>query len=1290
MSSAGQVVGGVVGAVVGFYAGGNVALGASIGMALGGYIDPPKGPKGKPPSASDLAVQTATYGAPMGRGYGTYATMGNVFWVEGNTLRAVEVEAEGGKGGATVPSTYKILGTFAVGFGEGEIDGFGRIWCSGKLVADFTAATVGGAIATAENGGTITLYTGSATQLPDDRIQADMGAANCPAYRGLHYIVFKDWPMADAGNTLMGLQVKAEIIHAGINSPVCEKQSDLYGTSYDGTFLGLTRLESDRLVISSTGYLAWDTDLKSVHKQQFIFGDTKALEISEIDIPEWHDEPFNSKTNIAILQSDSDCMLALLHRNTPTRLIGYTTAGSLFVDTGNVDSTYFPIDDYRASVDRGEIFLAAIGNRIFRVGMTVDPVPYSVYKSAAAWTIKFFGVSENYLFGVLYNSSSPYSCTVYKIDRSTLDLVDTYTQGVGGTSAKIFVVSDREFYTMPTNGVILRWIDGIATDTGLRYTGPVDEYDKFFMSSPSFAWIHAINSTPTNSVYACWLGMTADLVPLADIIEAECVSSGLLDPSNIDTSLITDDVRGYKVSNASAIRASLEPLQTAWPFDVVPSGYVIWFVPRGQSSVATIEASELGAVAGGDVAKVRITASREMDSQLPRKLTVTYMDAGREYDQNTGPGAERLSTDAVNVEQIELPVVMSATEAAQAEEVLLWMRWIDRHDVSFTLPPTYAHLEPADVVTVNDTAASYELRLTGVNYLPDGRIECSAKFNSTAIYTSSAVAQDAYYTGQVLTLSGPSNVALLDIPCVDSSYMNTPGFLAGMAGYLYGWPGGQLVRSEDGGQTWANVQLFQSAAIIGSAVNVIGAGTTHIVDAASRLNVVIPMGSLSSVSELAMFNGANHFAYGSAGRWEIVAAKNVMQEADDSWTLYDLMRGRFGTEQYMDDHAVNDAVVLLDANVLRVVGMNVGSINLPRTWRGVTAGKSIDSASDNLMTYSAVNLKPLPPVYLNGSRNPSTLDWTVTATFRTRMPVEAFSGIPTPGGESSESYALDIYDGAGYSTLKRTIDGLSTMSASYTYAQQVDDFGSERSTLYVDWVKLSATVGRGYPLRQSISRTIVIDPYFDSVVSLIHFDGTGTSITDELGNTWVAQGGATQSATNKLFGTASLALDGVTDYITSTFAADPLNGTGDFTIEWWERPQDQGNRGRFTVRDTAISGSGNTNGVAVGWDGVYWQAYGGGSSHQMGGAGNANPLNTWTHMALERYAGTVNLFKAGNKLGSGYADTTNYSGNIYVAAGAYYSNAYTLLGDMEEFRITKRARYQGTNFTPPTTPFPNS
>lgn len=78
------------------------------------------------------------------------------------------------------------------------------------------------------------------------------------------------------------------------------------------------------------------------------------------------------------------------------------------------------------------------------------------------------------------------------------------------------------------------------------------------------------------------------------------------------------------------------------------------------------------------------------------------------------------------------------------------------------------------------------------------------------------------------------------------------------------------------------------------------------------------------------------------------------------------------------------------------------------------------------------------------------------------------------------------------------------------------------------------------------------DPFFDNVVSLLHFEGTNgsTTFTDEIGNTVTANGDAQISTSSPLVGDGSLKCDGTNDYI----KIDDTNGafdvgTGDFTIE---------------------------------------------------------------------------------------------------------------------------------------------
>jgi hypothetical protein len=59
---------------------------------------------------------------------------------------------------------------------------------------------------------------------------------------------------------------------------------------------------------------------------------------------------------------------------------------------------------------------------------------------------------------------------------------------------------------------------------------------------------------------------------------------------------------------------------------------------------------------------------------------------------------------------------------------------------------------------------------------------------------------------------------------------------------------------------------------------------------------------------------------------------------------------------------------------------------------------------------------------------------------------------------------MEIWDG-GYTTLKRTLTGLSAPTAVYGAAQQVEDFGSLQASVAVRVFQLSAAVGRGFPLQ---------------------------------------------------------------------------------------------------------------------------------------------------------------------------------------------------------------------------------
>ena len=110
--------------------------------------------------------------------------------------------------------------------------------------------------------------------------------------------------------------------------------------------------------------------------------------------------------------------------------------------------------------------------------------------------------------------------------------------------------------------------------------------------------------------------------------------------------------------------------------------------------------------------------------------------------------------------------------------------------------------------------------------------------------------------------------------------------------------------------------------------------STHggtLLDKASTLTVWLYSGELASVTEAQMFAGANWFAYGADGRWEIISAQVATLQGDGSYILPDFMRGQKGTEWATGLHAANDRLILLDEAALNFVSVNSSSIGSEKT-----------------------------------------------------------------------------------------------------------------------------------------------------------------------------------------------------------------------------------------------------------------------------------------------------------------------------------------------------------------------
>jgi hypothetical protein len=214
------------------------------------------------------------------------------------------------------------------------------------------------------------------------------------------------------------------------------------------------------------------------------------------------------------------------------------------------------------------------------------------------------------------------------------------------------------------------------------------------------------------------------------------------------------------------------------------------------------------------------------------------------------------------------------------------------------------------------------------------------------------------------------------------------------------------------------------------------------------------------------------------------------------------------------------------------------------------------------------------------------------------------------------------------------------------------------------------------------------DRYFNNVSLLLHMDGANNSTTfiDSSSNNYAITTGlnAKISTAQSKYGGSSANFSATNDFL--SFSSTTFSfGTDDFTVECWIYVSNYGSSPYKPV----IIGSGY-NGLVfyINNDGTLWCG-------QYGVGNNANstgviPLNTWTHVAVTRSGSTARLFINGTIDGIGSWSAT-LNGSSTPAIGIDPANSLQkFTGYIDDFRITKGISRYNSNFTIPSSAYPDN
>ncbi len=476
------------------------------------------------------------------------------------------------------------------------------------------------------------------------------------------------------------------------------------------------------------------------------------------------------------------------------------------------------------------------------------------------------------------------------------------------------------------------------------------------------------------------------------------------------------------------------------------------FLAPEDAVALAVDPGLFGAAAGAQH-PAPVTRDRQDRARLPVGIDLAFLDPARDY-QRAIERARRRQPVGRRIETVESPFVLdAATARAQAQRLLVARhRAAERIVASLPLADALA-VEIGDRLPLPDGG---EMLVMGLEARA-GRLTLEGvPVSLPAAAVAPPPPSSPAFPPVLLPPPGPTRVHLLDFPGLLREE-DEPLLPVAMAGSSAAWRNGSLLASRDGGESFAVVAETAAPAVIGDVEQPPGAGPTTFWDEANSLTVRLlrPEMSLESRSALSVLNGGNLAMVGA----ELIQFRDAVLQADGSYRLSGLLRGRQGTEHAVAGHTAGEPFVLIDGGGLADARIPLALAGRSVLVKPVSNVDDPDAIAADAMTVPLNALKPLSPAHLRAVRLASG-DVRITWIRRTRRNGEWLDGADVPLGEECACYEVEICDAAGQAV--RTLQ-TAQESAVYTAADQQADFGALPAVLTLRVYQLSAKVGRGRP-----------------------------------------------------------------------------------------------------------------------------------------------------------------------------------------------------------------------------------
>ena len=442
--------------------------------------------------------------------------------------------------------------------------------------------------------------------------------------------------------------------------------------------------------------------------------------------------------------------------------------------------------------------------------------------------------------------------------------------------------------------------------------------------------------------YGHFLNGKAGIATLANVIKYLCYKLNLKD-EDINVSKLEDDLfNGYLIDDNKSILNHLRNLAGAFNFDTYLEDGKLCFKSLKNTKTHIITEDEL--IIDTDTGKVCFEAETIASPSILSSVSLLFLDIEREYTTSTANAND--NSKHTNSYKISVPMPLNLSQAQELAWRILTNLNTQTTSFIFELPITHLNISPLDTISIKVDGVDYLIRVKNISIIDSTKI----KIIGISMIANDNILSSLDYSNILLdgkTSNKPSqiattNIKLFELYNIDDSVKND---LLTIHCAVWSdddnWQGATLYYSTDNGESYDFLSFISAESCIGKLVNISNNNndlTANIIDTTTKLHIILTNENekLKSITDEQFSQLKNIILVGK----EIIAFRDVVKIADNEFELSYLLRGRFNTDNEINNHFANEDVCLIDNDIKH--------IQLPLSYIGKSIQFKAVSVNDTL------------------------------------------------------------------------------------------------------------------------------------------------------------------------------------------------------------------------------------------------------------------------------------------------------------------------------------------------------